>query len=1707
VNPEPETANPYVGLRPFEPEDNLYFFGRREQTAALLEQLHQTHFLAVVGGSGCGKSSLIRAGLIPSLLGGFLVEDRDAWQIAIMKPGDAPLYNLAVALCQTLDKAPGNTQVAGLHEALVSDHMQAVISYLMPQLGTNTSLLLLIDQFEEIFSSISVEEEDPLAQLNRQQRRQRAQRRAEADDFVDLILELKADTQLPIYTVLTMRTDFLGDCDVFYGLPEAMNESRYLVPRLSRQQLQQAIEGPARLARTSIAPRLLDRLLNQLGDRADRLPILQHALLRTWDIWRRDGKAYEPMDLAHYEAAGTLQKALSQHADEALRQSDFDTTAKIFKSLTATDANHRRVRRPARLSELVAVAEQPSDVIRAILKRFCEDGRNFLVLSASDDVDDPRIDISHESLIRQWDTLRAWVDEERESRDQLLDLVHRGHGYRLGARALIQEPELQIALDWRAATRPTVDWAKRYCTREDDFDVAIQYLERSRQAAQQRRRLHRLGFIAPTLLVLVFATHNVYYHLYSRFLYLSAKEGLSENIELHRGNPDIWDPFDLRRYIAETDYQRSQIELSRRFEAKNMSDPSQIETDLVDVLKPTEKIKSLWKNGKITEAYEAILNYIKDGPENKYEMRDVMSGFRSSAIVEELKKNLLNEEMKDIHKRIMDMMPMLPMPAIIDILQSNKIEENNEYPPSMHIAMIEALASISYADFAAGRVDKIQSTLASLAKDSSKEGDELDVRVRAEQALMRLGDTGAVERLISLAGDKEHRSVRQEALEALAGSKDKRVFVFLNNKLQLDLEESRNYSERRRTVEAFAQIGAPQVVSKLRNELVRDSSIRIRQSVVRALGQTGEPEAVQTLLGRLPIGTAGESEEDARAASALSRLYPSIGTMEDELEVLQSIVEALGQLGHDDGTVQFLLENVLRLDDNSPDADAAPGMARVTMEALVRIGTGKTYEALAAKLEKRDVSRDESEISDENISHRKQGVIIDLMGRLGDDHAISPLKELLAKAKSAPNGIYQNVAEALGRLGEASAVDDLRNLIDKKKDHGQLNIVSTLGRLGDRQAIDILRPKVEKQGVDKQNIIYLGAMAALGQLSDARVLDDLTNWLQQENSRMRQINLEILVGPSRAGRIERWIASESGEDGDVRQVAVEVLGEFGSVRPMDLLLARLRDGSVFVRRGATRALGRLGKRDIGVVEQLMAHLDDGDSGVRQNAAEALGQLGNPRAVTSLIALLQDSDGNVRREAAHALGRLGDARALEPLLRLLRGAQDVYRDGVEDVRRSALLASAKIGLKSHHPEPIVCTARSVFNNASCDLTASQNMGPEHERMRLAAAVVLLALQPSTPPDAIVEAWLDKAVDPSQSISRRRELAEMLGDFPTEKGRKLLLDLLHDSNLGIQESALKALGKVNAREVMSSSQLTLFFEPLRRDNFRLQKAAAEALAEITSVNSIDTLATDTMATVAGDPRIGIPARVASLKALYNIANHSKDNKVRETIIKRMLAAIQSEIDQTILGIHVYNLLGDLQDRQALKALQEHLKAQESFLRGWGQKPDRLQEAKLARQLAFELAYNIARIDPENSGLGLLDHDLADIRQGAWQGLGSVGNVDLIAQLHRQLQDRDRPWFKRLSAWFKRPWGKDQPLFRYAAYQAIDRILLKLETEDIKPKPGELERLKELAAGAEEWICKRVEWTLEHTVILGGRSRDKLKCRPDKSSHSFTANLSRN
>lgn len=483
VESEAERINPYVGLRPFFFEDSLYFFGRDRQINDLIALLRHNRFLGVVGSSGSGKSSLVRAGLLPMLLGGFLESERDRWALAQVKPGDTPLVNLAEGLIRATGQTVTPDAITKLVDDIADRHDEAVTDYLGRHVA-DSNILLLVDQFEELFAFRS-KAGDP----GPNQAREAARRRSEASAYVDLMLRLAEYPGLPIYVVLTMRTDFLGDCDLFYGLPEALNIGRYLVPRLSREELREAIECPATLAGASVAPRLLDQILNALGDRMDRLPVVQHALVRTFDEWVRCGRN-GPIDLAHYDAVGGLERALNNDADAAMAGLDARHVEAMFRRLTDTDLNQRRVRSPARISELMAVTGADRAAIDAVIEPFADKRRSFLYLSSDGNAADPRVDIAHESLIRNWDRLVGWTDTENQVRDTYVDLVDRARRWKTGTGSLLEGPERRNAFAWVTETNPKRGWAQRYAEADDDFETLFAYLNASQKSFYRGRGLN-----------------------------------------------------------------------------------------------------------------------------------------------------------------------------------------------------------------------------------------------------------------------------------------------------------------------------------------------------------------------------------------------------------------------------------------------------------------------------------------------------------------------------------------------------------------------------------------------------------------------------------------------------------------------------------------------------------------------------------------------------------------------------------------------------------------------------------------------------------------------------------------------------------------------------------------------------------------------------------------------------------------------------------------------------------------------------------------------------------------------------------------------------------------------------------------------------------------------------------------------------------------
>ncbi len=224
--------NPFPGIRPYQPDESHLFFGRDEHVHELLRTMRRNRFVAVLGNSGTGKSSIVRAGVLPPLESGFMVPEAGLWRMAIMQPGRSdPIRALADAISsdkkrgwglgKSRDEVLRELRRGGL--GLINVAQQAPVR-------PGSRFLILVDQFEELFGFMDAPGDFRGSD--------------EARAFIRLLIEATTNSSLPIYVVMTMRSEFLGHCAALPGLTEIINRSLYLVPELTRDQLRQVIEGP-----------------------------------------------------------------------------------------------------------------------------------------------------------------------------------------------------------------------------------------------------------------------------------------------------------------------------------------------------------------------------------------------------------------------------------------------------------------------------------------------------------------------------------------------------------------------------------------------------------------------------------------------------------------------------------------------------------------------------------------------------------------------------------------------------------------------------------------------------------------------------------------------------------------------------------------------------------------------------------------------------------------------------------------------------------------------------------------------------------------------------------------------------------------------------------------------------------------------------------------------------------------------------------------------------------------------------------------------------------------------------------------------------------------------------------------------------------------------------------------------------------------------
>jgi WD40 repeat protein/DNA-binding SARP family transcriptional activator len=442
--------NPYKGLRPFLEPDAPDFRGRESLVRGLVDRLADTRLLALVGPSGSGKSSAVRAGLVPAVRSGALPGSRH-WFVAEMLPGEDPFGELAEALVRLAPAAPPG----GLER---EDGLMAAAAWLLPD--DDSELLLVIDEFEELFTLVADDE-----------------RRAA---FMASLRAAATDPRSRVRIVLTLRADFLDRPLAHPGFAEVLRAGTELILPLSADELERAISGPARSAGVSVDGGLLAELVSDVAGQPGALPLLQFTLADLFD--RRDDGA---LTMAVYRELGGVGGAVARGADEL-----YDTLGKAGRSaarqlfLRLADSGGEAARRRVPRSELLSLTEDAA-VMEAAINAFAR--RRLLSFDRDPETREPTVEIAHDALLRAWDRLREWISEAREDLQTQRQLAAAAREWLEAGRDpsfLVRGSRLERLETWRRE-------AGLALTRGELEFVDASAMERDRVRAQEAARAAR----------------------------------------------------------------------------------------------------------------------------------------------------------------------------------------------------------------------------------------------------------------------------------------------------------------------------------------------------------------------------------------------------------------------------------------------------------------------------------------------------------------------------------------------------------------------------------------------------------------------------------------------------------------------------------------------------------------------------------------------------------------------------------------------------------------------------------------------------------------------------------------------------------------------------------------------------------------------------------------------------------------------------------------------------------------------------------------------------------------------------------------------------------------------------------------------------------------------------------------------------------------
>ncbi len=395
---DPESAqNPFKGLEAFQQTDAHFFFGREQMIERGLKRMQETRFLAFVGASGSGKSSLVRAGILPALRDG-KISASETWRTALFTPGPRPMEALATRIIPYLEEDNTRTMERVIKNIQDLDIAKQYIDNMLTDAPKESRLLIVIDQFEEVFTRASD---------------------AEAKPFIDILVKAAASPEIRLQFILTMRADFFGSLSRYPELAQLFEqENMIIVTEMTAANIRRAIEGPVQAVGLKYEDGLVDRILDDVRSQPGSLPLLQYALRQLFD--KRQGAV-----LTHeaYDEVGGVRRALAQHAEEIyskLTDVQQETTRRLLLRLIEVGDSGEATRRKVARAELQfddiedSHVDEVIDILTAADSRLLIASREISSTEGDDSEPITWLEVSHEALIREWDRFKTWVSSRLE---------------------------------------------------------------------------------------------------------------------------------------------------------------------------------------------------------------------------------------------------------------------------------------------------------------------------------------------------------------------------------------------------------------------------------------------------------------------------------------------------------------------------------------------------------------------------------------------------------------------------------------------------------------------------------------------------------------------------------------------------------------------------------------------------------------------------------------------------------------------------------------------------------------------------------------------------------------------------------------------------------------------------------------------------------------------------------------------------------------------------------------------------------------------------------------------------------------------------------------------------------------------------------------------------------------------------------------------